>query len=126
MKKANYFPMGLHSGSWKTRARTLESVCDSSLDSQQLFDILFASLFDQEPNVRMIAVHYLDKKIEDETIIYYLKNLFSAKERQIRFSAIIASEALSNTYLIPMLTDLNEKDPEIENRIKKLIDYIAN
>ena len=126
MKNMNPFPMGLHSGSWKTRAKTLESISDSDMDSHQLFEILFASLYDQEPNVRMVAVHYLDKKINNEIIISHLENLFSAKERQIRFSAVIASETLSKEYLLPMLSNLSEKDPEIDSRIKSLIEDIAN
>jgi hypothetical protein len=126
MKKTEYFPSGLHSSSWKIRAQALESLGITSKDEDHLFSILFASLYDQEPTVRMIAVHFLDKKIPNEMIITHLRKLFSAQERQIRFSAVIASEALFKEYLIPLLKELDESDPEIGLRINNLTDELRN
>ncbi|MHA1990285.1 MAG: HEAT repeat domain-containing protein [Candidatus Hodarchaeales archaeon] len=126
MKKTGYFPSGLHSSSWKTRAQALESLSITSKDKDHLFSILFASLYDQEPTVRMIAVHFLDKKIPNEMVINHLRKLFSEEEKQIRFSAVIASEALSKEYLLPLLKQLNESDPEIGLRIKQLTEELRD
>jgi hypothetical protein len=74
----------------------------------------------------MIAVHFLDKKIPNEMIVNHLRKLFLAKERQIRFSAVIASEVLSREYLIPLFKELDEPDPEIGLRIKNLTEELRN
>jgi hypothetical protein len=74
----------------------------------------------------MIAVHFLDKKIPNEMVINHLRKLFSEEEKQIRFSAVIASEALSKEYLLPLLKQLNESDPEIGLRIKQLTEELRD
>lgn len=126
MKDNDYFPSGLHSSSWKSRAQALETLGILSNDVDYLFPLLFASLYDQEPNVVMLAVHFLEKKIPSKVIIDHLQGLFLAEERQIRFSAVIASEALAENYLVPMLKNLDEKDPEIRQRINKLVSVIES
>ena len=119
------FPAGLHSSNWKNRARAIESLALSTKELEEIFPILFACLYDQEPTVRMIATYYLHK-IAPEIILTRLEEMFAAPESQIRWSALIAAEGIQESFLLSLLQKIHDPDPNLQSRIHLLIKRINN
>ena len=119
------FPAGLHSSNWKSRARAIENLALSRTNLDEIYPVLFACLYDQEPTVRMIASYYLHK-VSPETILKRLEEMFAAPETQIRWSALVAAEGIQESFLVSLLKKLNDPDPNLQSRINLLVKKITN
>jgi len=119
------FVAGLHSSDWKSRLHALEQVGEISEQyPERTFSVLVACLVDKEPLVRTVAAFYV-KNLRKDVIIDYIAFLLGGNDG-MRWTGLMAAEAIDESYLIPVLKKVNDPEFRFQLRVNHLIQELEN